>query len=261
MMDYLSFKKKFFLLTGFNLESYKDQQMERRIKQFMERVQVKTFYDYYKLLEKSDQERVRFLDYLTINTTSFFRDPHVYRKLKSHVLPDILERKKSRIKIWSAGCSTGAEPYSLAILMMELVGNGSAAYRYSITATDIDPQALVKARLGQYAVNQLDHVSEKSRKKYFIPVGEQLQVRPEVKKRVTFKKHDLLKDSFEKGCDLILCRNVFIYFKPEIQSRLLDNFIDSLNPLGYMVIGCSENISNFKQLGLKKSGIAIFQKE
>ncbi len=260
-MDYALFKKKFLTLTGFNLDSYKDQQMERRIKQFMDRVEIKNYLDYYKLLERGDQERIRFLNYLTINTTSFFRDPHVYRKLKSRVLPDILKRKKSRVKIWSAGCSTGAEPYSISILMMELVGSGKEAYRYSILATDIDPQALQKARLGKYAKNQLEHVSEKSRNKYFVPVGELLQIKQEVKNRITFKKHDLLKDSYEKGCDLILCRNVFIYFKPEIQKRLLTNFVESLNPLGYLVIGCSENISNFKELGLKKVGVAIFQKE
>ncbi len=259
-MDYNDFKKKFVQLTGFDLDSYKDKQMERRISHFMKRVKVDHYYDYYKLLESCPRERTGFINFLTIHTTSFFRDPAVFRNLKNKVLPEILERKKNRVKIWSAGCSIGAEPYSLSILMIELVGSNSKASRYSIVATDIEPQVLHQAQLGRFFLNQLEHISEKSLQKYFFPVGDALEVKPEVKNRVIFKEHDLLKDPFEKGCDLILCRNVFIYFKPETQEKLLVNFIEALNPLGYMVVGCSESISSFQRFGLQKVDMAIYQK-
>lgn len=259
-MDYNLFKRKFSWLTGFDLDSYKDKQMERRIQQFMRRMKMEHYHDYYKLLESSEQERARFLNFLTINITSFFRDPMVFNNIKNSVLPEIFERKKTRVKIWSAGCSNGAEPYSLSILVMERLGNGILPYRYSIVATDVDPQTLQQAQLGQFPVTLLDHVSQKSREMYFFPVGEKLQVKPQVKDRVVFRQHDLLRNDYEKNCDLILCRNVFIYFKPEIQQKLLAKFMEALNPRGYFIIGSSEYISSYQQWGLEKKHMAIYQK-
>lgn len=255
--DYIEFKKRFLKLTGLDLNCYKDQQMERRIKQFMNRVKVKDYESYIKLLETREEEKIRFLNYLTINTTSFFRDPAIYRKLKSEIIPEILSRKKGKVKLWSAGCSIGAEPYSLAILMTEITSPG----RYTIVASDIDEQALEKAMEGIYHPNQLEHLSKKSLNKYFDQKKGLYQLKPTMRNKVTFKKHDMLRNNFEKNCDLILCRNVFIYFKQETQERLLSNFIESLNPQGYLVIGCSENIGDHRKWGLKKVGIAIFQKE
>ena len=259
-MDYDFFKRKFAWLTGFDLDSYKDKQMERRIQQFIRRMEIDSYDSYYKLLESSDQEKIRFLNFLTINQTSFFRDLPVFKNIKNNVLPEILERKKARIKIWSAGCSNGAEAYSLSILMFELIGNGTQPYRYCIVATDIDSQVLKQAELGLFPVNLLDNVSKKSREKYFFPVGDKLQIKPEIKKRVIFRQHDLLKDEYEDNCDLILCRNVFIYFKPETQQKLLAKFMEALNPRGYFITGSSEHVSSYHQWGLEKKHMAIYQK-
>ncbi len=257
-LDYSYFKKKFMELTGMDLNSYKDQQMERRVRQFMSRVNVSDFHSYCKLLETNEKEKKRFLNYLTINTTSFFRDASVYNNLRDKVIPEMIERKRGAIKIWSAGCSIGAEPYSLAILMAELAGS----VRYTINATDLDVQALQKAREGRYNYSQLESISKNLLSKYFNVIEDDLyEVKPEVKKVVTFKKQNLLEDSFEKGFDMILCRNVFIYFKQETQNKLMEKFIASLNPRGYFIIGSSENIGDAKSWDLRRAAISIFQKE
>ncbi len=256
VLDYSFFKKKFLELTGFDLNCYKDQQMERRIHQFISRLNVKDYYGYYKILESDDQERARFLNYLTINTTSFFRDTAVYKNLKTKIIPEILFRKKNKIKFWSAGCSIGAEPYSLSIILSELTVPG----RYFIIATDIDAQVLEKAEKGIYFSNQLENIDSQNLRKCFIKEGDHYKIREHLKNNIKFKKHDLLKDPYEKDCDLIMCRNVFIYFKQNIQEKILAGFIDSLNPLGYLVIGCSENVGNHRKFGLKRMEVAIYQK-
>ncbi len=256
-IDYSFFKKKFRDLTGMDLNSYKDQQMERRVLQFMSRANCSDYHTYWKLLETDNKEKMRFLNYLTINTTSFFRDQSVYNNIRDKVIPEVLERKKGKIKIWSAGCSIGAEPYSLAILMAE-----AAPGKYSINATDLDEQALQKAREGRFNYNQLENISAKLRGKYFNKIDDKLyEVSPDLKKVVTFKKQNLLEDSFEKGFDMILCRNVFIYFKQDTQNKLMSKFIDSLTPLGFFVIGSSENIGDLKEWNLKRAAISIFQKQ
>lgn len=255
--DYSFFKKKFLQLTGFDLECYKDRQMQRRIRQFLNRLNVKDYYSYCNILESDGREKERFLNYLTINTTSFFRDSGVYHNLKKKIIPEILFRKKNRVKIWSAGCSTGAEAYSLSIILSGL----TAPHRYSIVATDIDDQVLKKAEKGLYSLNQLENIEPQILKKHFEQKEEQYEVKAHLKYNVKFKKHDLLKDPYEKNCDLIMCRNVFIYFKQKTQEKILRKFMESLNSGGYLVIGCSENICNHRELGLKRTAIAIYQSE
>lgn len=256
MQEYSQFKKKFLQLTGLDLESYKDQQMERRIRQFMARVKITSHLEYYKLLETNDEERERFLNYLTINTTSFFRDPAVYKSIREQVLPDLLKRTRGRLKVWSAGCSIGAEPYSLSIILTEI----STANRYAIVASDIDLQALARARKGQYLPDQLKDLDPVTLQRYFNQVGKSYEIKAGLKKNIQFKRLDLLKDAYEKDCDLILCRNVFIYFKKEIQEKMFEHFSAALNPQGYFVIGCSENISNYPRWGFKKVKMAVYQK-
>ncbi|RQD76205.1 MAG: protein-glutamate O-methyltransferase CheR [Candidatus Syntrophonatronum acetioxidans] len=257
VLNYPHFKKRFLKLTGIDLDSYKDQQMERRIQQFMSRLNIKDYHSYLKLLKRDEGEKTRFLNYLTINTTSFFRDPSVYRYIRDKIIPELLARKKGKVKAWSAGCSIGAEPYSLAILFGEI----TTPLRFKIVATDIDNETLEKAREGLYTANQLEHLSSKSLKKYFSRKGVFFRLKPFVKERVVFKKQDLLKDNIEKNCDLILCRNVLIYLKQEVQEKVLEGLVYSLNPSGYLVLGCSENIPHPRSIGLKRVSIAIFQKE
>lgn len=258
-LEYNNFKKKFFELTGFNLDCYKDKQMERRIRQFIKNANIDNFYTYYKLIKKNEQERIRFLNFLTINTTSFFRDIPVFEKLEKIVFPELIHRKKTNMKIWSAGCSVGAEPYSIAILMKKFKKRRASDYK--VIATDIDEVALEKAKAGIFEEQQLKSLYKKTIKEDFMRIGNQFKIKPELQNNIVFKKHDLLSSFYESNFDLILCRNVFIYFTQEAQDNVIKKFANSLNPQGYFVLGSSENIVDHERFDLKKVEVTIFQKK
>jgi len=254
-LDYEYFKQRVRDKVGLDLNSYKEQQMKRRIHQLMQRYGAEDYSAFLGLLDREPAILQYFTDYLTINTSQFFRDAHIYRVIEQTVLPALL-KKGEPLKVWSAGCSIGAEPYSLAMLLLETAPGGN----WRILATDFDVNILAKAREGRYADNLLNLVPERFRLRYFTERDGYFYLSEQVKKAVNFRQQNLLTDRFEPACQLILCRNVFIYFTAEAQDRLISAFAQSLKPEGYFIIGCSEIISNPGRFGLHKVQPAIYRK-
>ncbi len=243
--DWAEFKKKLKAKTEIDLDLYKEPQMKRRIGNLVTRSTVKTYSDYFDMVAKDKDDFAEFIEYLTINVSEFFRTPEKFSKLETDVIPDLLTRS-SRLNIWSAGCSIGAEPYSLSIIMKEMTPN----VKHRILASDLDIEILAKAKRGVYLDNELKAMAPERKKKYFDVVeGGKFAVKPEIKSAIEFKRHNLLKDPFEQGFDLILCRNVVIYFTEEAKDQLYANFFKALKPGGILFVGATEAILNFRKLG------------
>jgi len=233
-------------VRGLDCGHYKDKCLKRRIAVRMRANKVATYRDYVLVLKKDPSEYDRLLDALTINVSSFFRDRGTFNIIEDAVLPQLIsskqERNKKIIRIWSAGCATGEEPYSLAICLRELLGDRIDDLIISIYATDIDDGSLQKARLAEYDAQALREVEENRVRKYFTCNG-QYTVKTGVKDLVKFKRHDLISDRPLTHLDLILCRNVVIYFSRALQDKLFQNFHDGLNPGSYLVIGRTETLT------------------
>ena len=255
-LDWAVFTRKLHEEWGFDLTAYKQEQLRRRIGHWQERRSLRSLHDLLRALRKSPEERRAFLDYLWINTTEFYRDPAVFDALWHKTLPEIAQRA-SHIRVWSAACSSGAEPYTLAMLLHDLGCVG----RYSILATDIDDEALQMAEAGVYPTHYLAKLPKKLAEAYTEPAGENsTRVLPQVRQGVRFKRHDLLSDRYETGFHLILCRNVFIYFTAETQQRVLKQMVQSLFPRGYIVLGGTETIFEPAQLGLERCGAGAYRR-
>jgi len=244
-MDYTLFKRKVNDFIGFDLNSYKQKQMYRRLNSLIARLNVKTFADYFNLIKNDPSKLEEFKNFVTINVTEFFRNPEKFDDLIQFVLPELIKNSHNGLKIWSAGCSLGAEAYTLSIIMQE----NFRFVPYSIIATDIDEEILKKAKLGVYMENEIRNIPKHILNKYFTQNDKGGAIQENVKKNVTFKKNNLLQDIFERDFDLILCRNVVIYFTEETKNILYKKFYDSLKANGILFVGGTENILNSKELG------------
>ncbi len=254
--DYARFKAAFYKKTGLDLDRYKDRQMERRIRQLMQRENKPDFALFFSYLVETPPAMERFMNYLTINTSEFFRDDKVYDKLQREVLPELLRNFSRTIKIWSAGCSIGAEPYTVAIILDQL----GALARTEIIATDVDDKALTTAQQGCYNVKQLGKTPDFLVKRYFSVDNDRCWVKPQIQRAVVYKRHNLLTDPPVQDCHMILCRNVFIYFKTETQDFLLERFSRALKTDGYLIIGSAEYISSPSRFMLSKRHNTIYKK-
>ncbi len=253
-MDYSLFKQEIHDIIKIDLNCYKEQQMHRRILQWISRHDLIDYSGLAQALKTDQEHRKKFLDYLTINTSHFFRDPSVFAYIEQEVLPTI--KKNSNVRIWSAGCSIGAEIYSIAILAEE--------QRLSVAtylATDIDQFSIEQAKEAVYRQNQINYVPEHLLRKYFISKNNHYELKKSITEQVTFVKQNLLTDIFEGNFDLILCRNVFIYFTSESQQKLIAKFVNSLKKGGYFVVGSAEHIINPSQFGLARVSYCIYQKQ
>lgn len=254
-MDFVEFKAQTSKLLGIDLESYKENQLRRRIDNFMQKYRSRDYAEFFSLLKTRCSAYEAFLNHLTINVSEFFRDPKKFEELEKVYLPALLTTKKN-LKIWSAACSIGAEPFSIAIILDE----NNSELKHRILATDVDKNILARAAEGKYTADAIKNVSKERLARYFTKEGNKYIISRELKKKVTFKHHDLLKDKYETGFDLILCRNVTIYFTREAQDRINEKFSKSLNKGGILFIGGSEMIFNYQQLGLEKAGHGFYRK-
>lgn len=254
MMTFEEFTAKIHRTIDLDLSKYKENQLKRRVTQFMNRYELASFSSFFDLLEKDAHVLSKFRDYITINTSEFFRDTKVYRYIEKQILAHHHSRKPT-YKIWSAGCSVGAEPYTLAMLAME-----KKISRINITATDYDRSVLKKAKEGIYTKSYLKNLPDQYLRKYFTEDKKQYRILPEVKKNVTFQEHNLLSDRFLTSNHLILCRNVFIYFTHEVQMELVRKFAAALQPGGYLIIGSSEFIPVPETYGFEKEYYSIYKK-
>jgi len=213
----------------------------------MHTLDLKDYRAYYELLLQDPQQKKRFLDRITINVSEFFRNPEIFGYLEKEILPQLLAENRN-LRVWSAGCANGAEPYSLAILCAEQ--NPAGGHR--IEATDVDEGVLAEARAGAYRKELLQNVSPPRLARYFEPRDGVYLVKEELRQAVSFRRHDLLKDPYGQGYDLIVCRNVVIYFTREIQDRLYAQFFRALRPGGVLFIGAAETILQYRQLGFAR---------
>jgi len=240
------FLKQLNMKLGIDLSGYKPHRVKRRTEILLKKYNCESFTDYIRLLLKDEEKKKEFLDKMTINVTEFFRNPEKWWKLRDKFLPDLLEN--CNFKAWSAGCSSGEEPYSLAILLEELKAPRGA----KVIATDIDLNVLSKAKQGIYEEQNLTNVPPNYLQKYFRKLENgKYQVLDNVKARVQFKYHNMLKDPFDKGYDLILCRNVVIYFDVDAKRQLYRNFANALRKGGMIFVGGTERIFEYKELGLE----------
>ena len=243
--DWVEFKRKLKSKTDIDLDLYKEPQMKRRIGNLVNRSAAKSFVEYFNTVAKDKDEFAAFIEYLTINVSEFYRTPDKFAKLETDVIPDLLKRSP-KLNIWSAGCSIGAEPYSLSMIMKEL----TPGKQHRILATDLDIEILAKAKKGVYMENEIKSLSPERRKKYFDALPDnKFAVKEDIKSCIEFKRHNLLKDPFEKGFDLILCRNVVIYFTEEAKDQLYTRFFEALKPGGILFVGATEAILNFRKMG------------
>lgn len=231
-------------LTGVDLDGYRSSQLERRLGALIRRVGASDLAEYARMLA-ADPARVReFRDFLTINVTEFFRNPEKFAELGQRYLPE-LKRANPRLRIWSAGCANGAEAYSVAILLAEM----DPAGQHEIWATDLDEDALRQAQVGAYLERDLREVSPERRRRHFTQAGDRWVVRPHLRRLVRFQVHNLLADPFPQSWDLILCRNVVIYFSDEAKEALYRRFRQALRPGGILFVGGTESLLRARELG------------
>ena len=255
-MEFENFIREVHREFGLNLGGYKEKQLKRRIDSLMLTQGIGSYEDYLKVMIENGDQRSKFFDKVTINVSEFFRNPEIFANLERVILPDLAGGVK-KLKIWSAACSNGAEPYSIAIILEEMTPKVS----YRITATDIDTNILNVAKEGKYDFRALRNVTPERLSRFFEQTGDgRYSVSPQARKNVTFKKHDLLEEAYDTDYDLIVCRNVTIYFTRETQERIYSNFYRSLKDGGVLFIGATENIIQYRQLGFEKVSHWFYRK-
>lgn len=256
--EYILVKRNIRELLEINLDDYKSRQMQRRLKAQLARSGFRTWQRYFSHLKEDPEALQAFKNYLTINVSEFFRDPHKWEHLASKVLPPML-KNGARLRIWSAGCSHGAEPYTLAMLLDDL---SSSPNHHRILATDIDRAMLDRAREGgPYTADDVRHVAKRRLARCFERKDDGYWVKPFLRTRVSFRQHNLLEDAFEKRFDLIVCRNVVIYFVEETKRMLYRQFAESLRTGGVLFVGGTEIISSLSELPLQSIAISFYGKK
>jgi chemotaxis protein methyltransferase CheR len=255
-LDYLVFQRRIREKTGIDLSAYKRPQMERRLRSLIHQAGAESFHHYLQLLEKSPEVMDEFRRRMTINVSELFRNADKFEELQAELLPE-LSAAADHLRIWSAGCSYGAEAYSLAILLQEL---SAAARRARILGTDIDDEMLARAREGVFSDADMKNVSPIRRRHFFAKTETGWRAADCLRQMMEFRHHDLLTDPFERGFHLILCRNVVIYFTDEAKVGLYRRFCRSLDPRGVLFIGSTEHIFDAREMGLEPISAFFYRK-
>ncbi|MFC5448090.1 CheR family methyltransferase [Paenibacillus aestuarii] len=254
--DFLTFIKKVKEYTAIDLAQYKEAQMKRRLTTLRMKRGYSTFVAFFDAMMKDKELFYEFLDRMTINVSEFWRNPNRWEVVEKRYIPEML-RSNKRLKIWSAACSTGEEPYTLAMILAE---QGALADAH-LQATDIDEGALDKARKGMYLDRSIRDVPDKYVKKYFRQDNMMFHITDELKRAVKFQKGNLLVDTFDTGFDLIVCRNVIIYFTEEAKHGLYQKFAKALKPGGLLFVGSTEQIFSPGQYDLEPADTFFYRKK
>jgi two-component system CheB/CheR fusion protein len=236
---------------GFDFTGYKRATLERRVEKRIVAVGEETFGGYARYLDEHEEEFAELFNTILINVTTFFRDPEAWAYLRDEIVPRLLDEKADDepIRLWSAGCASGEEAFSLAIVFCEAVGDEGFRDRVKIYATDLDEAALSLARHAVYTQKELEEVSDSLRQRYFEKVDDsRWQFRADLRRSVIFGKLDLLQDAPISRIDLIAARNTLMYFGPEAQTRVLANLHFALNPNGFLFLGKSEMLLSRSRL-------------
>ena len=254
--DYEYFKKAVYDLTKIDLNAYKEKQMKRRIDTLISKNKIVGYENYVSVLKTDQTKFEEFVNYLTINVSEFYRNVDQWQLLDKDVFPELISRYGKNLKIWSAACSTGDEPYSLVMALSRHL----PLNQIRIYATDLDKQVIEKAKLGLYGEKSVAGVPADLKKKFFTKIGPSYQISDEVKSRVEFKEHNLLKDTYPTDFHLIVCRNVLIYFTEEAKDEVFRKFQKSLKPGGYLFIGSTEQIINYREVGFDRKNSFFYQR-
>ncbi|MEO8539911.1 MAG: protein-glutamate O-methyltransferase CheR [bacterium] len=242
---------------GVPLGQYKEPQMKRRLASIMSRRSIGGWPDFQKAIGSDPKLMDDVRDTLTINVSEFFRQPERFIELKNKWIPALLKERKT-LKFWSAGCSIGCEPYTLAMILNEIDPKAG----HSIIATDVDMPIMNRARDGKgYLPAEVRSIPPELLKKYMIsdPDGT-YRVSDDLKRRITFRKQDLLSDPYPRDMDVILCRNVVIYFTDDAKGHIYRGFSNALRPGGLLFIGGSEMIMRSAEIGFKTAGTNLYQR-
>ena len=239
------------VMRGFDFTAYKRASLMRRVVTRMHTVEIATFEGYLDYLQVHQEEFEALFNTILINVTSFFRDPDVWDHMKADVIPRLLADRPSAspIRVWSAGCASGQEAYSIAMLLAERLGLEHLAERVKIYATDVDHEALTQARHASYAARQIEDVPPPLAEKYFDASGaKNFVINRDLRRAVIFGAIDLIQDAPISRIDLLLCRNTLMYFNAEAQARILSRFAFSLNPNGVLLLGRAEMLFSHSTL-------------
>ncbi len=264
--DYKKLAAMIYDYCGIRLPEEKKSMVEGRIKKRLREKnynRVKDYLNYVNTEEGRAEEFDELVNVLTTNKTDFFREEPHFEFLKSTVIPEFAESGKPVFELWSSACSTGEEPYSLAILLDEL--RNSFKMDYSITASDISTIVLNKARLGIYTNTDIEGIPEPLRKKYLLKSktreADIVRIVPEIRKKINFRRINLMDNAFpfDRKFDCIFCRNVLIYFDRKTQERVINKLADYLNPGGYLFLGHSETISGMS-INLARAAATVYRK-
>ncbi len=243
--NFLHIKKLAYKITGISLSDHKQNMIYGRLARRLRALGLQNFDQYCGILEAGDEAELHeFVNSITTNLTAFFRENHHFEFLRDQLVPELIKAnlKEKKIRVWSAGCSSGEEPYSIAMVLRSFASIQS--WDVKILATDLDSNMVARGKAGIYSSERANSVPERYRK--FMAINkttEEIRIRDEVCNLITFKQLNLLSDWPIKGpFDFIFCRNVVIYFDAETQRRLFNRYADLLKPNGYLFIGHSENL-------------------
>lgn len=254
--EFIYVKKKIRELTKFDLDLYGHNQMIRRLDGYISRFKVDNVVQYCKIIERDKNELEKLEKFLTINVSQFFRDAAQFKILREEILPTLLQNNLT-LNIWSAGCSNGAEAYSAAMLLDRL-----SPYReHRILATDIDKKIISHAAAGgPYKPEEVKNVPKALLEKYFVNDNGVFWVIDRIRQKVIFRLHDLTRDAFEDNYDLIICRNVVIYFSSDTKKAIRKKFMDAIKVNGILFIGATETMLETRNTGFQRLSACFYKK-
>ena len=243
-LQFKSFRDIIYNASGIHFTDVNRPILENRLRDRLRKTSIASLDEYLKKIKTDETELKNLLDAVTTNLTSFFRNKVHFDGFINHVIPDLKKRKDDRkIKLWSAGCSTGEEPYSLGMVLLDKLGPG---WKIEIIASDISFNVLMKAKEGFYQKTKTTGIPPEYLSRFMIDVGDGYQVKDELKNIIRFDYHNLSNDSGLRNFDVIFCRNVIIYFDAVAQENVVNAFYGATNDYGYFFIGHSESLFGMK---------------
>lgn len=242
--------------SGIDLSLYKEKQMKRRLTSLRDKRGFNNFTSYFRAIDADEQLFHEFLDRMTINVSEFYRNFPRWEVLRQNILPNLLKENRP-LKIWSAACSTGEEPYTIVMMLSDFM----PLNQIKVFASDIDENAIQRAKIGVYPERSLKEVPLDKKKKFFNFKDGLYKIDEDIKKCVTFKKHNLLLDDYDTNYDLIVCRNVLIYFTEEAKTAVYKRFSESLRPGGVLFVGSTEQIFNPQEFNFKSIQTFFYEKQ
>ena len=267
-LEFKDLRRLVFDLAGITMGENKRQLLKSRLQRRLRALGIETFTEYLLRLKNSgpdDPEREAFVNAVTTNKTDFFREPHHFSFVINRVIPDLLADGQSSLRVWHAGCSTGEEPYTMAMALLEADLPGDFQFRQ--LASDIDTGVLAHAEAGTYAEERIETIPTPLLKRWFLkgkgPNEGLYRVRPDLQENLTFRQINLVQPPWPMKSstvfDVIFCRNVMIYFSRETQGQLISDLVARLRPGGYLMLGHSESLHNNSD-GLENVGHTIYRK-